>query len=80
MLPHFPKAYKEMRDLFYSQVFDAMHVAAPMLLQIPIRPQREGREGSFKMKVAECASLTSSVRPRQFRSKRRREAGSRGQI
>ena len=48
MLPHFPKAYKEMRDLFFSQVFDAMHTAAPMLMQIPIRPQREGREGSFQ--------------------------------
>src|SRR5712691_2531226 len=48
MLPHLPKAYKEMCDLFYSQVFDAMHTAAPMLLQIPIRPQREGREGSFQ--------------------------------
>ena len=48
MLPRFPKADKEMRDLFFSQVFDAMHAAAPMLLQIPIRPQREGREGSFQ--------------------------------
>ena len=48
MLPHLPKAYDEMRELFFSQVFDAMHAAAPMLLKIPIRPQREGREGSFQ--------------------------------
>ncbi len=37
-----------MRELYFSQVFDAMHTAAPMLLQIPVRPQREGREGSVQ--------------------------------
>ena len=62
MLAVFPKGLQEMRDLFYSQVFDAMHTAAPMLLQIPIRPQQKDEKEAFKMKAGASKSLTSSVR------------------
>ncbi|MGH7982554.1 MAG: hypothetical protein ACREFF_05340 [Candidatus Udaeobacter sp.] len=66
MLPHFPNAYKEMRELFNAQMFDAMHTAAPMLLQIPVRPQREGRESSFqdeggKVRVIDFQRQTAAV-------------------
>lgn len=46
-----------MRELYFSQVFDAMHAAAPMLLQIPIRPQKEGREGSFQDEMGRVRSI-----------------------
>jgi len=57
MLPHFPKAARAMQDIFHSQVFDGLHEAAPMLLKIPIRPQREGHEGSFQDESGEVHDI-----------------------
>jgi len=48
MLPHFPKAHKEMTELRNKQMFDALFSVSPILSQIPSRPQREGRSSSFQ--------------------------------
>src|SRR5262245_54421665 len=48
MLPHFPKAYKAMRDLYHEQMFEGLFSVSPILPQIAMRSQREGQEGSFQ--------------------------------
>lgn len=37
-----------MSELYSSQVFDALFSTSPMLAEIAIRPQREGRDGSYQ--------------------------------
>jgi hypothetical protein len=48
MLPHFPKAHKEMSELRNAQIFDAMWSASPILSEMRVRPQREGTSSSFE--------------------------------
>jgi hypothetical protein len=48
MLPYFPKSHKEMCEIFNAQIFDAMFSVSPILSQIGVRAQREGRKSSFQ--------------------------------
>src|SRR5208282_3284570 len=48
MLPHFPKARKQMIKIRDAKIWEGYYSASPILSQIGVRPQREGRESSFQ--------------------------------
>jgi hypothetical protein len=48
MLPHFPKAHKQMTDIRDDKIWEGFYSASPILSQIGMRQQREGRECSVQ--------------------------------
>lgn len=48
MLPHFPKSYEQMTKLRDAKMWEGYYSASPILSQIRVRPQREGRSSSFQ--------------------------------
>jgi hypothetical protein len=48
MLPHFPKAHEQMTEVRNAQMFNGMYSVSPILSQIAVRAQREGRASSFQ--------------------------------
>ncbi|HEV2693401.1 MAG TPA: hypothetical protein VG347_10945 [Verrucomicrobiae bacterium] len=48
MLPSFPESHKEMTEIRNTQMFDALYSVSPILTQIPVRAQKEGKKNSFQ--------------------------------
>ena len=48
MLPTFPKAKKAMNDVFANEIFRAMWSVCPVLREIRVRPQTEGKAASYE--------------------------------
>ena len=48
VLPVFPKAKKAMQDAFSKELFRAVWDICPLLKEIRVRPQTEGREASYQ--------------------------------
>ena len=57
MLPVFPRARKAMQDTFFHGIFEAMWNASPLLRQIRVRAQVEGREASFEQEGGKTVNL-----------------------
>jgi hypothetical protein len=48
MLPHFPKSHEQMAEIQAAKLWEGLYSVSPILSQIGMRPQSEGREGSFQ--------------------------------
>lgn len=48
MLPHFPKSHKQMTEIRDEKIWEGLFSVSPILSQIGMRPQREGRSSSFQ--------------------------------
>lgn len=48
MLPIFPNARKALRETFNHELFKAQRNVSPILQQIRVSPQREGRQASYE--------------------------------
>jgi hypothetical protein len=48
MLPQFPKARKQMIKIRDAKFWEGYYSASPILSQIRVRPQRDGRDSSFQ--------------------------------
>ena len=62
MLPVFPKAKKAMQKSFFDEVLRAMWSVSPILKEIRVRPQAEGRAASYEREDGKIIEMNYQLR------------------